>query len=60
MRRRTVHRIDLVEVSVITRDRRPAYRQTWIGPDTDANRRRIACCRHDALDQMITDVEMAY
>ena len=59
LRRRTVHAVALTELSVITRARRAAYQQTWLGLDTDAYRRRVARAQHDALDRLISDVEIA-
>ena len=59
LRHGTVQQVDLVEVSVLTGSKRPAYRGTWIGLDTDANRRRAWQCQHDAVDRLITDAEVA-
>ena len=59
IRHRTVHRVDLVEVSVLTGTKRPAYVGTWLELDTAVNRRRAWQCQHDAVDRLITEAEVA-
>ena len=54
-----MRRVALTEVSVITRAHRAAYKQTWLGCDTDANWQRIARCQNDALTRLIDEAEVA-
>lgn len=59
LRRKTVEYVRLDELSLMTRGKRPAYRTTWFGIDTDENRARMERCRHDAVDRQISELEAA-
>ena len=57
-RQRILRNVALSEVSVTTRGRIPAYRDTWLGLDTDANRRRAAGAVNEVFDRLLLEAEV--
>ena len=57
-RRRILRSFDLTEVSLVTRDRTPVYRDTWLGIDSDANRRRAKGAVHDVFDRLLMEAAL--
>ncbi len=57
-RQRIFRQFDLTELTVVTRDRTPAYRQTWLGLDTDANRRRAKGAVNEVFDRLLMEASL--
>ena len=57
-RRRILRSFDLTEVSLVTRDRTPTYRQTWVEVDSDASRRRAKGTVDGVFDRLLQEAEL--